>query len=344
MQNMPKKRYMLTIKIIYCNMENIKHYFAGINSKDGFVNNFNNINTTKNGITYILKGGPGTGKSTLMKKVGMFFATRGEQVDFFHCSSDVNSLDGIFLPTHGVAIVDGTAPHIIEATMPAIKENLINLGEYINQNVQKNSKKVEKLLENKKKHYNMAYMFLKCAGTLFDANEQLGDADTKETTENLLQSLDLKTSKQYKKRELFLTAVDTKIISLLSKNKYSKILCLNLSQKANHIVFAELANYAEKNNISHTLLKEVLNTSFIEAIEFNDINLLIYSCPTTLNKEALKNQKTINLLTFQAGSHIEKARKIHKKVEKIYIKHTNFDKITQITEDLIFLIQKQKAS
>ena len=70
-------------------------YLASANTSLGFKNCFNSINTTKNAFTYILKGGPGTGKSTLMKKIGKYFEDKGLFVEYFYCSSDANSLDGV---------------------------------------------------------------------------------------------------------------------------------------------------------------------------------------------------------------------------------------------------------
>ena len=50
----------------------IKGYFACANSSRGFCNYFeSNLQGLER--LYILKGGPGTGKSTLMKEVGAHF-------------------------------------------------------------------------------------------------------------------------------------------------------------------------------------------------------------------------------------------------------------------------------
>lgn len=65
----------------------------------------------KQGIfTYILKGGPGCGKSTLMRQIAEVFCDR-EPVERYFCSSDPHSLDAVVLTKSKVAIVDGTAPH-----------------------------------------------------------------------------------------------------------------------------------------------------------------------------------------------------------------------------------------
>lgn len=118
----------------------IKNYFACANSSKGFQNFFASNLKNLNKI-YILKGGPGTGKSSLMKKVGTAMANKGIPVEYIHCSSDPNSLDGIVIRSLSVAIVDGTSPHVIEPTAPGAIEEYVNLGVAWD---------VDKLAENKK--------------------------------------------------------------------------------------------------------------------------------------------------------------------------------------------------
>ena len=65
-----------------------KHYFLSANTNEGFCNYFDFATSrARDGYVYILKGGSGTGKSTLMKNVGKFFGGLGESIEFFHCSS-----------------------------------------------------------------------------------------------------------------------------------------------------------------------------------------------------------------------------------------------------------------
>ncbi|HCC33408.1 MAG TPA: hypothetical protein DEQ28_05825, partial [Clostridiales bacterium] len=78
----------------------------------------------------VLKGGPGTGKSTFIRRTGEELRERGYDVEHIACSSDNESLDGLVLPSAGTAIVDGTAPHVVEPRYPGAADTLVNLGDH----------------------------------------------------------------------------------------------------------------------------------------------------------------------------------------------------------------------
>lgn len=104
------------------------HYFAGGNTARGFYSLFDSCLEGLERI-FILKGGPGSGKSTLMKEIGEEWLKEGYDVQFIHCSLDPDSLDGVIIPGLHVGIVDGTAPHVIEPKTPGAVEEYVNLGE-----------------------------------------------------------------------------------------------------------------------------------------------------------------------------------------------------------------------
>lgn len=105
----------------------IRNYYTCANSARGFVNMFDS-NIKGLDKIFILKGGPGTGKSSLMRNIGMKWYNKGFDVEFIHCSSDNGSLDGVIIPALKIGIVDGTAPHIIEPSAPGAIEEYVNLG------------------------------------------------------------------------------------------------------------------------------------------------------------------------------------------------------------------------
>lgn len=114
-------------------MENDQHiqYFLGANSANGFVSFFDEFyDPAQDWCAYIIKGGPGTGKSSFMKQVAAALEAKGSVIEYIHCASDPEGLDGLILPLQKVCIMDGTAPHVVEPKFPGVCETLINLGEY----------------------------------------------------------------------------------------------------------------------------------------------------------------------------------------------------------------------
>ena len=89
-------------------------YFLGANAPTGFYSLYDHLLSPEEArAIYILKGGPGCGKSTLMRKIGAWAEESGLETEYVLCSGDPDSLDAVLLPQSGVAIVDGTAPHVV---------------------------------------------------------------------------------------------------------------------------------------------------------------------------------------------------------------------------------------
>lgn len=68
-------------------------------------------NITEGTKRYLIKGKPGTGKSTFMKKLAQEAFDRGFSVERYHCSFDPNSLDMIVIRELSLSLFDATAPH-----------------------------------------------------------------------------------------------------------------------------------------------------------------------------------------------------------------------------------------
>lgn len=107
---------------------NVLNFYAGGNTARGFVSLFD---SSLQGLdrVYILIGGPGTGKSGIIQEIGDELASAGHDIWSIHCASDNGSLDGVIVPALSVAIVDGTAPRVIEPRLPGVVEQYVNLGE-----------------------------------------------------------------------------------------------------------------------------------------------------------------------------------------------------------------------
>ncbi|MBE7065092.1 MAG: hypothetical protein E7384_04675 [Ruminococcaceae bacterium] len=117
---------------------------------------------------YIIKGGPGTGKSTFIKKVASMLEKSDCDIEMLLCSGDVKSLDGVTSKTGGITVVDGTNPHAIEPVCAGVHENIINLGDFWSRDILKHyADRIEKLTEKKKLMYKKAYHYLAAANEIY---------------------------------------------------------------------------------------------------------------------------------------------------------------------------------
>ena len=106
-------------------------FFLGAGTPGGFYSLFDELYTPEDGWRlYIVKGGPGTGKSTLMKRVAAAAERRGLYCERIYCSSDPDSLDGVIVPGLKCSIADGTSPHVLEPKYPGVSETLVDLGQF----------------------------------------------------------------------------------------------------------------------------------------------------------------------------------------------------------------------
>lgn len=108
-------------------------YFLGANAPGGFYSLYPELIRPEDArAIYILKGGPGCGKSTLMRRVAERMEGAGLDTEYVLCSGDPDSLDALLLPQLGVALVDGTAPHVVEPRYPGVVDRYVNLGDCYN--------------------------------------------------------------------------------------------------------------------------------------------------------------------------------------------------------------------
>ncbi|MBQ6043851.1 MAG: hypothetical protein IJL41_06915 [Clostridia bacterium] len=81
------------------------------------------------------------------------------------CSADTCSFDGVIFPEFGAAVADGTAPHVLEANMPLVKDKIIDISPgYENDFAEKYGSVIETTDRMKKELYSKAYLSLGAAG------------------------------------------------------------------------------------------------------------------------------------------------------------------------------------
>ena len=106
------------------------HFFLGANSAEGFYSLYDQLLDAELDDLLILKGGPGCGKSTFMRRIAGALEKAGADTVYIHCSGDPHSLDGVIFPSIRTALVDGTAPHVLEPRYMAARERYVDLSPF----------------------------------------------------------------------------------------------------------------------------------------------------------------------------------------------------------------------
>lgn len=104
-------------------------FFLGATTGDGFLGYFDQLSPGERLHLYLLKAGPGCGKSTFMRKLAQ---RTQEPLQYIHCSSDPGSLDGVIFSQREAAILDATPPHTLEPKAPGAAETVVSLYDTMN--------------------------------------------------------------------------------------------------------------------------------------------------------------------------------------------------------------------
>lgn len=344
----------------------IKEFFASANTYFGFKSYFNEVfDSFKLTRAFVLKGGPGTGKSTLMKKVGEIFKREDLSMELFRCSSDCNSLDGLVLrnDNESVAIIDGTAPHVRDAVIPGAVDVLINLGEAIDNNVLTEAKNdVLKLNKAKSNSYQNAYDKL-AKSFIFYSNIK-AEMQTLMNFELMKKSFDdvLKTLECEKN-----TTRALRLISSFSKEGYRRLNHFDTSSLKRYTVSGEsgsefifltlLAKHLDNSGVKYTKIISALDKESVEGIYFSDLDTVILGgkennciCDTReffskkytdSFKEKIKNmQACMQIYEKEAADELKAASVSHFELEKIYTDAVDFSIIDRYTSYIIDEISK----
>ncbi len=151
-------------------MANERHFFSGANTPFGFYSYFDYILPSKNAAKiYCIKGGPGTGKSSFMRKIAAAMDKRGYDTELVHCSSDDHSLDGVVIKKVNVALMDGTSPHVMDPKYPGAVDTVLHLGDFWEEaGIRAHRQEIMRLGDEISGLYQRAYRYLGAARKLYD--------------------------------------------------------------------------------------------------------------------------------------------------------------------------------
>ncbi|HBM79407.1 MAG: PRK06851 family protein [Clostridiales bacterium] len=340
------------------NIGKIRKVFLGGNTSRGFYSfYYNNIlpQEEANRI-FIIKGGPGIGKSTFMKKIAAQMLMRGYDVEYLQCSSDNNSLDGIVIPEIKVALVDGTSPHIVDPVNPGAVDEIINLGKYWNVSKLEAAKsEIININKRTSRLFNISYSLLKEAKVAYDEwksyikeiidstryNELL-----KTLEDNVFNTAGYNFESKPCYRHLFASAITPQGL----KNYIDTL--INAGMKSYAVegepgsgvkeMIAMIAQDAEKRGLSAELFHCPFEPEYIDMVIIKDINTVILNTSKPLHYnvqkvDGLRIEDRINLNVCIKGELIneykedmEDAKKrfyalIAKAIEHLYMAKTAHD-------------------
>lgn len=356
-----------------------RHLFLGGNTYKGFYSFYKYIITQKDANRILcMKGGPGTGKSSLMKKVAAHFNNKGYSIEYHHCSSDNNSLDGILIQELGLAILDGTAPHITDPIHPGAVDEILNMGIALDSKALSLKKKeIMDVSKNISTNFQRAYSFLSSAKFIHDdwsrLNSQALSYDKVITIIESLKEGIFNTQKSGfgDERHLFSTAftpngIITFTNDLISefKNKFILKGGPGLSKTS---ILLELGKVAQRkgyfveymhdplipDRIEHILIPEisscVLSENEISQCSFKG---KVYNIEDFCNQSIILNnkldieynKKLFYQLTSKAISCINQAHKLHDDLEAYYISNINFNILDSIYDDVIKKFEEEEKN
>lgn len=352
--------------------EKATHYFLGGNTGQGFYSHFNYIIPQQKATRIIcLKGGPGTGKSSLMKKIGKAYLDKGFDVEFHHCSSDSDSLDGVLIKNLNVALLDGTAPHMIDPVNPGAVDDIVNMGVCLKEENFK-SIKAELLKVNGEigNTFKRAYRFFAAAKAIYEDWYTFNNNALDTYRVNLLKEK-LKTTilpdalnVPGEARHLFATAFTPKgIVTYIPTiiKDFSKVYVLKGGPGTGKTsILQYVADEAVKRgfnveilhtplwpqNIEHLIIPE-LSTAIVTNNAINKMSFeeegIVYDMEDFLDKDALgynlsamMDVRAIFYILLQKGLDcIKTAKSLHDDLEKFYVPNMDFSRADAIYEEVL---------
>lgn len=334
-------------------------YFAGANTRYGFKSLFDECFKNVERL-FILKGSSGCGKSTLMRRVAGHAEKKGYRTDIIRCSADPDSLDGVIVPELGIAIADGTAPHIMDVKYPCVRESIINLGRFWDEaKLLPSKEKIISLTDKKSNHYSNAYRCLSALGSVEELKKQIvaGAIRREKLDETVFSIADKAINGSGREARLFaaaFTANGTKTLPVFGDVKR----LYRLSGYASSSVMSSLYGVARERGSGFIVSLSPIDPSLPDSLYFEETSTLVtlletppcasaeedklISCAkfTDNNILAASRARLRGLdklsaeLVTEAKNELATAKSIHNDIEAIYIPAMNFKLLDEYTFEL----------
>jgi hypothetical protein len=354
-------------------------FFLGSNTPQGFVSRFDQLANADDGWRcFVIKGGPGSGKSTIIKRVGDRLLERGLDIEYIHCASDVDSLDGVICPSLKLCVADGTPPHVIEPKYPGAFETVVDLTScWDDEILYANRDDIIALSKGCSRCHDMCCRYLGAAGALAGdsyrialdcVNQQKLNGYCKRLTERELRPGKDRAGKEHIR---MFSAVTNK--GVVSFPETAKLMCRRLylindehgavsrivlqyikgqALAAGYDVIASYCPLSPFEKLEYLFIPES-GAGFLTSNVFHDYGLRIdpyriINSRRFTNQEQLKryrkrltfNRKAQAQMVAQAEILLKEAGTLHDELEEYYIQATDYTKVEALTEKLMDKIER----
>lgn len=347
-------------------------FFLGASTPSGFHSLFSQLYSPEDGWRlYIIKGGPGTGKSTLMKKIADECEKQGRYYEKIHCSSDPESLDAVIIPSLKISIADGTAPHILEPRFPGVCEKIIDLGAFRDDGIlMKNRNEIIELTKKNSDEHKKCITFLAAArgannDSLSVAVSALRIGKVHKFAEKLTDSkLRAQTNRESVLKKRFLSALTPNGLTMFRDSLCgfceNKVILNDSFGCASSVILKVIAIKAASLGVEgfictcpmspeakpeHLIFPE-LSLGFYTSNRHhpdNFSNSLNIDCTRLYDTDILArhknriafNNRSSDELLSEAIRKLGEAKKLHDELEKYYINAMDFSKMAEFSKKLI---------
>lgn len=351
--------------------ENIYHFFMSAYTPNGFISHFDELaNSQKYKRSYLIKGGAGSGKSTIIKKSASHLKSHTKHIELIHCSLDPNSLDGAIFDER-ITMLDATPPHSLEPKLPGVYERMISLYDcFDNDRLSSAEREISSLKAAEEIHKSRAQSFIRAAGLLLSSNESIAARciNTEKLT-NFITRLclrELKSPKTYRgeERKRFLSTVSEDGIFMFTDT--AKTLCdrlfviddpngaisgiilggvLAAAKDMGHTVYVCYCPMSKNGRIEHLFIPE-LSLGFMTSNKFHPIDIERYKTIHTtrfMDREAMEKysarasfqRKAARELLKEASSFIKMQKEAHAALEEYYINACFAEKREKLTSEIL---------
>lgn len=347
----------------------IKKVFSGGNTAKGFYSYYDNLLGSEATRLYILKGGPGGGKSSFIRRISNVMLEKGYDLEHHQCTSDSQSVDAVVIPQLGIGIVDGTAPHTLDPKTPGAVDEIVNLGQFWDKEALiKIKDEIKDISSRNSKIYKRVYKYLLSAKLVRDNMESIyKDAMNMGKLNLVIEELKEELFSKYpystnlpKARHLFDMAYTADgIIDHLETitDTVDNIIYINSdSIDLTTLLLDEIANESLKKGFFVEIYHEPLVETNINTILIPELNIVL----TSNKKYEYKDNKIVDINSFmnmdllnentsklnedkevftmlinKAIENLLDAKVEHDKMEKSYVENIDFTGIDEIRDKVL---------